>query len=165
MTLMNQLKHWLMRLHLLRLGAWAYELYRLVRRPDTHGALVAIWWRQQLLMVKTSYRRGYGLPGGGLRRSETPAQAAVRELREELGLTLQGSWLRQPWTLTEHRAGGCNTVTIFSLMWPPTSDHTDQPPELMPDRLEILETVWMTLEQAQQQKLPEHLQRYLLDQG
>jgi len=35
----------------------------------------------------------------------------------------------------------------------------------MPDRLEIMETVWMTLEQAQQQKLPEHLQRYLLDQG
>ena len=165
MPLRDQLKRWVHRLHLLRLAAWVYELYRLVRRPHTHGALVAIWWKKQLLMVKTSYRQGYGLPGGGLRRNETAAQAAVRELKEELGITLKSDWLKQAWTLTEQLAGGQNTVKIFSLRWPPTSDHPDQPPELIPDQLEIVEAVWMTLEQARRQTLPRHLESYLLDQG
>jgi len=79
----NLLRRRVQSLGLMRLAAWAYELYRLVRRPHTHGALVAIWWQQQLLLVKTSYRRGYGLPGGGLERGETAAQAAVRELQEQ----------------------------------------------------------------------------------
>ena len=56
-------------------------------------------------------------------------------------------------------------MTINSLMWPPTSNHTDQPPKLTPDQLEIMEAVWMTLEQARQQTIPEHLRRFLLEQS
>lgn len=93
MTLRDQPKRWVQRLSLIRLAAWAYELYRLMRRPHTHGALVSIWWSNQLLMVKTSYRWGYGLPGGGLMRNETAGEAAVRELKEEVGVAIQISWL------------------------------------------------------------------------
>lgn len=159
----HQLKHWTQRLHLLRVAAWTYELCRLITRPHTHGALVAIWWGEQLLLVKTSYRWGYGLPGGGVRRKESAAQAAVRELEEELGLSLHESWLKRPWKHTENNAGGSNTVTIFSLRWPPTSNQPDQQPVLIPDQIEIIETVWMDQEQALQQKLPDHLRRYLLE--
>ena len=160
----NLLKRWVQRLGLMRVAAWAYELYRLVRRPHTHGALVAIWWREQLLLVQTSYRHGYGLPGGGLGRGETAAQAAVRELQEELGLTVPSGWLQKPWTLTEHQAGGRNTVTIFSLTWPAAGEATDHGPPLNPDQLEIVTTAWMTREQALQQVLPAHLRRYLEEQ-
>jgi 8-oxo-dGTP diphosphatase len=164
MTSRILLKHWVRRLRVMRLAAWAYELYRLVRRPHTHGALVAIWWRGQLLLVQTSYRRGYGLPGGGLQRGETAAQAAVRELEEELELTVPSSWLQEPWTLTEHQVGGRNTVTIYSLPWPHAGEPTDQPPPLNPDQLEIAATAWMPREQALQQVLPTHLRRYLEEQ-
>jgi 8-oxo-dGTP diphosphatase len=118
-------------------------------------------WCEQLLLVQTSYRRGYGLPGGGLRRGETADQAAVHELQEELGLTVPSNWLQRPWTVTEHQAGGRNTVTLYSLPWPPAGQLIDQPPPLNPDQLEIVATAWMSREQALQHVLPGHLRRYL----
>ena len=47
------LKTLVARLRLYRLAAWLYETYRLVARPHTHGALVAIWWGERLLLVKS----------------------------------------------------------------------------------------------------------------
>ncbi|MFN2606997.1 MAG: NUDIX domain-containing protein [Acidimicrobiales bacterium] len=41
-----------------------------------------------VLLVRHSYRRGWGLPGGLLKRGEPPATAAAREAREELGVAL-----------------------------------------------------------------------------
>ncbi len=40
------------------------------------------------LMVRPVYRKGWALPGGFLDRSELPAVAVVREMREELGLEI-----------------------------------------------------------------------------
>ena len=67
----HRLKYIARRLHLLQIASWTYELYRLIRKPNTHGSLVAIWLSNQLLMVQTSYRRGYGLPGGGIQAGES----------------------------------------------------------------------------------------------
>jgi 8-oxo-dGTP pyrophosphatase MutT (NUDIX family) len=73
--------------------------YRLIlvwwflRRPLHHGALVALWHEGRLLLVRTSYRRGWGLPGGGIKRGETPLQAVLREAREEIGVTLDPALL------------------------------------------------------------------------
>jgi len=45
-----------------------------------------------LLLVRHVYRKRWGVPGGLLERGETPAEAARRETREEVGLdiVLQG---------------------------------------------------------------------------
>jgi len=72
-------------LRLYRLAAGLYETYRLVARPHSHGALVAIWWEERLLLVQSSYRDTLSLPGGGLEAEETALQAAVRELAEGTG--------------------------------------------------------------------------------
>jgi 8-oxo-dGTP diphosphatase len=60
-----------------------------MRRPDHHGAIVAIWCNERILMVRQSYRRGPSLPGGGINRGEDPRDAACRELVEELGLVVE----------------------------------------------------------------------------
>jgi len=46
-----------------------------IERPD--GAL---------LLARLSYRNSWGLPGGLMKRGESPAEAARREVREEVGL-------------------------------------------------------------------------------
>ena len=42
----------------------------------------------ELLLVRHSYRPGWGLPGGLLNRHEHPDQAARREVAEEVGLAV-----------------------------------------------------------------------------
>jgi ADP-ribose pyrophosphatase YjhB (NUDIX family) len=49
-----------------------------IERPD--GAI---------LLIQHSYRRRWGVPGGLLNRREEPADAARREVREEVGLEVE----------------------------------------------------------------------------
>jgi len=67
----------------------AYRLHLLwtfVFRPATEGVWIAVWHQGQLLLIKNSYRRFITLPGGGMDNGETPLAAAIRELREEVGI-------------------------------------------------------------------------------
>jgi 8-oxo-dGTP diphosphatase len=49
---------------------------------------VAVYVRPALSLVRSSYRVGWHLPGGGVRRGETPEAAARRKLAEEIGLSV-----------------------------------------------------------------------------
>jgi ADP-ribose pyrophosphatase YjhB (NUDIX family) len=42
-----------------------------------------------LLLVRLSYRNSWGLPGGLLKRGETPEEAALREVAEESSLAVE----------------------------------------------------------------------------
>ncbi len=123
-------------------------------RPHTHGALVAIWWGERFLLVKSSYRGTLSLPGGGLEAGETALQAAVRELAEELDLVVAPEQLVAPWTITERSRRGRNTVTI--LAW-----HLVDQPAIRIDNLEIVGVRWVTREEALAQPITSHLRAYL----
>ncbi|HYX44151.1 MAG TPA: NUDIX hydrolase [Acidimicrobiales bacterium] len=66
-----------LRLFLIRRGTPSYHVGAMcvIERPD--GAL---------LLIRNSYRRGWGFPGGFLKRGESPDDAARRETSEEIGV-------------------------------------------------------------------------------
>lgn len=66
----------------------AFMLVKNLVTPVAFGVTgLALDSRGRVLLVRQSYMKGWRLPGGGPNRAEPPAEAVVRELREEVGLT------------------------------------------------------------------------------
>jgi len=118
----------------------AARIWWFVRRPHTNGSLVALWCGGRLLLVRTSYRSLYSLPGGFMKRGETSLAGAEREVLEELGLVIT-SGLRLAWHGTiafEHRS---DTATV----WEASLETT---PPIRVDGAEIVWAGWKTAEEA-----------------
>ncbi|HVO18414.1 MAG TPA: NUDIX hydrolase [Anaeromyxobacter sp.] len=119
-------------LRLLYLLAYrAMRVYWAMARPRTHGALVALWSGGEILLVRNSYTRYHSLPGGYVRRRESPLEAARRELLEEVGLSLGSGEL-------------CRVVDVHHL-WEGKRDHVEvfeadlsQRPEVRVDGREVV---------------------------
>jgi 8-oxo-dGTP pyrophosphatase MutT (NUDIX family) len=73
-------------LQAVRRGFW------FIRRPKTFGAhAIALTPERKVVLVKLRYAPGWRVPGGGRRQDEDPVEAALRELREEIGMTAHGN--------------------------------------------------------------------------
>lgn len=122
----------------------AYKLMRAywgVRRPSTHGALVSLWNQGELLLVQNSYVPYRSLPGGYVARSETSREAAVRELREEIGIFAQTEQLEKVFDEVKEWEGKKDHVEIFAL-------ELERRPEIRIDHREVVAAGWFSPEQA-----------------
>lgn len=62
-----------------------------VWRPRTYGAhAIALTPNRRIVLVKLRYAPGWRVPGGGRKANEYAQAAAIRELREEIGMTAFG---------------------------------------------------------------------------
>jgi 8-oxo-dGTP pyrophosphatase MutT (NUDIX family) len=128
--------------------------YWFVRRPHTHGALVAVWNGGEVLMVKNSYRREYTLPGGYVRTGESAAEAGARELAEECGVYIQPERIRQAYNGRLPFEFREDEVTIVEV-------DVDERPKILVDHREV---VWAGFKSpAQLATLPivPHVRDYL----
>jgi 8-oxo-dGTP diphosphatase len=91
-----------------------------------YGVSIAVWFGDTVLAVHHSYKPGLRLPGGGVGWREDHHEAAVRELREEVGVTLDPAQL----TLVASNPRGS-----FHLY----EARVETMPELVIDRREITE--------------------------
>jgi len=55
--------------------------------PIDLGVLALVEQGGKVVVVRHSYKSGWMLPGGAVKRGEPPAEAIIRELKEEIGLT------------------------------------------------------------------------------
>ena len=103
----------------MRAALWlAYRIllvWWFVFRPQHHGAMIAVWLGDRILMVRHSYRSRLSWPGGGVGRGEEPADAAIRELHEELGLAADRAALVFVEKILERREYRYDHIWIFEL--------------------------------------------------
>lgn len=135
----------------------AYRLihvYWFICRPSQHGALVAIWHHDRILLVKPSYMPDYSLPGGGVKKAEKPIDTALRELAEEVDIHLTTDVLKQTFEHTCRHRGRTDTVTIFETRLP-------EAPKIIIDNREIIWAGFVTADNALSRKLLPHVDQYL----
>jgi 8-oxo-dGTP pyrophosphatase MutT (NUDIX family) len=126
-----------------------------VRRPDQHGALVAVWLGGTILGVRQSYKNGMTLPGGTIHRGETPLQAARRELGEEVGLAVGPDALRLAYETTMEWEYRQDHVQVFEL-------RLTAAPALHIDNREIVRAWFMPPAEMLAERLPPFVRAYLL---
>jgi 8-oxo-dGTP diphosphatase len=139
----------------------AYQLmktYWKVRRPTTHGTLVALWNQGEVLLVKNSYVGYYSLPGGYLHSGEQSRDAAVRELKEEIGLAVRPDQLEPALDVTQNWEGKIDRVEIWNL-------DTETRPPVHVDNREVIEAGWFTRERALKLNLYPPLRRVIEERG
>ena len=60
---------------------------RALWHPADVGVVAIVEQAGRVVLVRHSYKSGWMLPGGAVERGEPPADAVIRELQEEIGLT------------------------------------------------------------------------------
>ena len=90
-----------------------FQLYWIVFRPEIFGAKCVIKSEGKILMIRASYGRGkWTFPGGTIEKGESPEQAVIREVEEEVGLKIsQPRYLGNFLSTWEHAR---DTIHCFS---------------------------------------------------
>ena len=122
----------------------AYQLMRVywaVRRPPTHGSLVAIWVNERILLVRNSYVRYFSLPGGYVKSGESGKDAAIRELREEIGLSVSPGELQSSIDESHVWESKRERIEIYQL-------NLDHEPRIEVDHREVVAATFYTPSEA-----------------
>ena len=131
-------------LHPLVTAAYRLVRRRVRRRPGVHA--VALTSERLVILVKLRYAPGWRLPGGGRDADEDPCEAALRELREEIGMTSHGE---------ARPALGAELIIVEDVQYRrprwslEVQDVTEAPINALPSSLSPLTKRWLTAVRAQ----------------
>lgn len=76
--------------YLYKIAVWPVLFYWFLFRPKLSGVKCIVQKDGKILMIRNTYGKGrWTFPGGGIEKNETPEQAAIREVREEVGIEIK----------------------------------------------------------------------------
>jgi 8-oxo-dGTP pyrophosphatase MutT (NUDIX family) len=135
------------------LGRWGYRVallalqaWWIVRRPRTDGVRCVLRRGEEFVLVRHTYGdRDWMLPGGRIGRGESPQATAVREMRQELGVTASG-WRELGYVAPRgrYRRGSREDAFRRHGTYYVSAD-VDPPAALTPRLMELYEAGWFTL--------------------
>lgn len=102
-----------------------------------------IFESNRLLIVKTSYKEGWVLPGGGVDSDEGLYAACVREVREEVGLTVTSATFGGTAFLYQNPVRG----DVIETFWICDVDNRNV---IKIDNHEIIDFMWATRNECEQ---------------
>jgi ADP-ribose pyrophosphatase YjhB (NUDIX family) len=138
----------------LRLAYRAALCYWFVFQPETKGVYVAVWYGRQILLIRNSYKPKQTFPAGGVKRGESDIDAAVRELHEEVGLSLCPDDLKLVQGFVSHEEYKTDKSVVFEA-------RLEDLPRLKIDRREVTHAEFVDCEDAAQRELASIAQQYM----
>jgi 8-oxo-dGTP diphosphatase len=138
-------------------GAYSLAMaYWFVRRPPVEGVFVGVWHGRRVLLLQNSYKRLFSMPGGGAHSGESHVETGLRELREEVGLTLSSAELRATYDVVDWEEYKRDHVWFLEL-------DVDAEPVLTIDRREVVWAAFLDVDAALQLPLSGPVRAYLTD--
>jgi ADP-ribose pyrophosphatase YjhB (NUDIX family) len=129
-------------------------LYWSVTRPATQGACVAVWYAGKVLVVRNSYRREYGFPGGFVKKGENGSVSASRELLEEVGLAIASDQLHLAGETTFFHECKEDTASVYEV-------ELANFPQIHVDNREVVEALFLSPDEVLTRQLCPHVRAYL----
>lgn len=105
--------------------------------PRREGVKVLIFHEDKLLLIKNTYRNGWTLPGGSVKKNELLKDAAIREVYEEVGIKINNLGKQGFFTLP---IKGWGKITVFSC--------TVKSTQLKIDNLEVEDAKWVDINEV-----------------
>jgi ADP-ribose pyrophosphatase YjhB (NUDIX family) len=138
----------------LRLAYRAALCYWFLFRPETKGVYVAVWCGRKILLIRNSYKPKQTFPAGGVKRGESDIDAAIRELHEEVGLSLQAEDLSLFQRFVSREEYKTDKSVVFET-------HLDIVPSLDIDRREVVHAEFVEMDVACDRELVSVVEKYL----
>jgi ADP-ribose pyrophosphatase YjhB (NUDIX family) len=119
---------------------------------------VALWYKGKVLLIRNSYRKALSFPGGFVAKGETEKSAAVRELREEVGIEISSSLLELQNRKTFYYECKDDTASVYTIT-------LTEMPDITIDNREVVWAGFLSTAEALQHNLCPHIRAYLENAG
>lgn len=128
--------------------------YWFVARPQYYSVYIGVWFENEILIIKNSYKSPHTVPCGGIKRKENAAAAAARELSEEVGIHINPGQLTQAAQFTIYHEFMYDNVTFFEIRF-------EHKPAYRIDNREVTWARFLTITDVKKLRLSPVVKTYL----
>ena len=133
-------------------------IYCFLVRPKVRGSYCLIYVNDYLLIIKNSYKADWTVPCGGINRGEEPIEAAVREVKEEVGINLEAqqvNFIKVILNTTEYKK---DYIHLFDY-------RMKSFPRVKIDDREVVDYKWIKVSDAKDFPLFHPIKKFLTNEG